>query len=49
MDQAKKHNKIRMARYRRALPTRGALVDQGVNILVHNVRDQDILDDFIAS
>ncbi len=25
------------------------MVDQGVNILVHNVRDQDIPDDFIAT
>ena len=25
------------------------MVDQGVNILVHNVRDQEIPDDFIAT
>ena len=30
-------------------PTRARIVDQGVNMLVHNVRDQDIPDDFIAT
>jgi len=47
MDQAKKHNKIRMAHIVELADAR-RMVDQGVNILVHNVRDQDIPDDFIA-
>jgi imidazolonepropionase-like amidohydrolase len=48
MDQAKKHNKIRMAHIVELADAR-RMVDQGVNILVHNVRDQDIPDDFIAT
>ena len=48
MDQAKKHNKIRMAHIVELADAR-RMVDQDVNILVHNVRDQDIPDDFIAT
>ena len=48
MDQAKKHNKIRMAHIVELADAR-RMVDQGVNILVHNVRDQEIPDDFIAT
>jgi len=47
MDQARKHNKIRMAHIVELADAR-RMVDQDVNILVHNVRDQDIPDDFIA-
>ena len=47
MDQAKKHNKIRMAHIVELADAR-RIVDQGVNILAHNVRDQEIPDDFIA-
>jgi imidazolonepropionase-like amidohydrolase len=48
MDQAKKHNKIRMAHIVELADAR-RMVDQDVNILVHNVRDQEIPDDFIAT
>ena len=48
MDQAKKHNKIRMSHIVELADAR-RMVDQGVNILVHNVRDQEIPDDFIAT
>ena len=48
MDQAAKHNKIRMAHIVELADAR-RMVDQGVNILVHNVRDQEIPDDFIAT
>ena len=48
MDQAKKHNKIRMAHIVELADAR-RIVDQGVNILAHNVRDQEIPDDFIAT
>ena len=48
MDQAKKHKKIRMAHIVELADAR-RMVDQGVNILVHNVRDQDIPDDFVAT
>jgi imidazolonepropionase-like amidohydrolase len=48
MGQARKHNKIRMAHIVELADAR-RMVDQGVNILVHNVRDQDIPDDFIAT
>jgi imidazolonepropionase-like amidohydrolase len=48
MDQARKHNKIRMAHIVELADAR-RIVDQGVNILVHNVRDQEIPDDFIAT
>jgi imidazolonepropionase-like amidohydrolase len=48
MDQARKHGKIRMAHIVELADAR-RVVDQGVNILVHNVRDQEIPDDFIAT
>src|SRR5215475_8510198 len=48
MDQASKHGKIRMAHIVELADAR-RIVDQGVNILVHNIRDQDIPDDFIAT
>jgi imidazolonepropionase-like amidohydrolase len=48
MDQAGKHGKIRMAHIVELADAR-RIVDQGVNILVHNVRDQDLPDDFIAT
>jgi imidazolonepropionase-like amidohydrolase len=48
MDQARKHNKIRMAHIVELADAR-RMVDQGVNILVHNVRDQEIPDDFITT
>src|SRR5262249_8893762 len=47
MDQARKHGKIRMAHIVELEDAR-RIVDQGLNILVHNVRDQEIPDDFIA-
>jgi imidazolonepropionase-like amidohydrolase len=48
MDQARKHGKIRMAHIVELADAR-RIVDQGVNILVHNVRDQENPDDFIAT
>src|SRR5262245_37207391 len=48
MDQACKHDKIRMAHIVELADAR-RIVDQGVNVLVHNVRDQEIPDDFIAT
>lgn len=48
MEQAKRHNKIRMAHIVELADAR-RIVEQGVNILVHNVRDQDIPDDFITT
>jgi imidazolonepropionase-like amidohydrolase len=48
MDQAKIHNKIRMAHIVELADAR-RIVDQGVNILAHNVRDQEIPDDFVAA
>jgi imidazolonepropionase-like amidohydrolase len=48
MDQARRHGKIRMAHIVELADAR-RIVDQGVNILVHNVRDQDLPDDFIAT
>jgi len=48
MDRAKLHNKIRMAHIVELADAR-RMVDQGVNILVHNVRDQEIPEDFIAT
>jgi imidazolonepropionase-like amidohydrolase len=47
MEQARKHGKITMAHIVELADAR-RIVDQGVNILVHNVRDQEIPDDFIA-
>jgi imidazolonepropionase-like amidohydrolase len=48
MDQASKHGKIRMAHIVELADAR-RIVDQGVNILVHNIRDQDVPDDFIVT
>lgn len=48
MDQAKKHNKIRMAHIVE-LEDAQRIVAQGVNVLAHNVRDKDIPDEFIAT
>jgi imidazolonepropionase-like amidohydrolase len=48
MDQATRHNKIKMAHVVELEDAR-RIVDQGVDILAHNVRDQDIPDDFIAT
>jgi imidazolonepropionase-like amidohydrolase len=48
MDQARKHGKIRMAHIVELADAR-RIVDQGVNILAHNVRDQEIPNDFIAT
>ena len=48
MDQARKHGKITMAHIVELADAR-RIVDQGVDVLVHNVRDQEIPDDFIAT
>lgn len=48
MDQARKHGKITMAHIVELADAR-RIVDQGVNILAHDVRDQVIPDDFIAT
>jgi imidazolonepropionase-like amidohydrolase len=48
MDQARKHGKIRMAHIVELADAR-RIVDQGVNVLAHNVRDQETPDDFIAT
>jgi imidazolonepropionase-like amidohydrolase len=48
MDQARKHGKIRMAHIVELEDAR-RIVEQGANILAHNVRDQEIPDDFIAT
>ena len=48
MDQARKHGKITMAHIVELADAR-MIVDQGVNILAHNVRDQEIPADFIAT
>ena len=47
MDQARKHGKITMAHVVE-LDDAKMIVDEGVNILAHNVRDQVMDDDFIA-
>jgi imidazolonepropionase-like amidohydrolase len=47
LDQARKHNKITMAHIVELEDAR-MIVDEGVNILVHDVRDQVIPDDFMA-
>src|SRR5438093_1324239 len=47
-DQARKHNKLTMAHIVELADARMA-VDEGVNMLVHNVRDQDIPADFLAT
>jgi imidazolonepropionase-like amidohydrolase len=48
MDQARRHDKIRMAHIFELADAR-RIVDHGVNILAHDVRDQVIPDDFIAT
>jgi imidazolonepropionase-like amidohydrolase len=48
LDQARKHGKITMAHIVELADARMA-VEEGVNILVHNVRDQDIPADFLAT
>ena len=48
MDQARKHGKITMAHVYEYGDAK-MIVDRGVNILVHNVRDQEIDADFIAT
>jgi imidazolonepropionase-like amidohydrolase len=47
-EQARKHGKITMAHIVELADAR-MVVDEGANILVHNVRDQDIPADFIAT
>ena len=48
MDEARKHGKITMAHVYEYVDAR-RMVDQGVNILVHNVRDQEMEAEFIAT
>ena len=48
MDQARKHGKITMAHVYEYNDAK-MIVDRGVNILAHNVRDQEIDSDFIAT
>jgi imidazolonepropionase-like amidohydrolase len=48
MDQARKHGKITMAHVYEYADAK-MIVDEGVNILVHNVRDQEMDADFIAT
>jgi imidazolonepropionase-like amidohydrolase len=48
MDQARKHGKITMAHVYEYADAK-MIVDKGVNILAHNVRDQEIDADFIAT
>jgi len=48
MDQARKHGKITMAHVYEYTDAK-MIVDKGVNILAHNVRDQEIDTDFIAT
>jgi imidazolonepropionase-like amidohydrolase len=48
LDQARKHGKPTMAHIVELADARMA-VDEGVNMLVHNVRDQDIPADFLAT
>ena len=48
LDQARKHGKLTMAHVVELSDAR-MIVDEGVNILAHNVRDQEIPDDFIAT
>jgi imidazolonepropionase-like amidohydrolase len=47
MEQARKHGKITMAHIVELADAR-RIVDQGANVLAHDVRDQEIPDDFIA-
>jgi len=48
MDQARKHGKITMAHVYEYADAK-MIVDKGVNILAHNIRDQEIDTDFIAT
>ena len=48
MDQARKHGKITMAHVYEYADAK-MIVDKGVNILAHNVRDQEIDADFVAT
>jgi imidazolonepropionase-like amidohydrolase len=48
LDQARKHGKLTMAHIVELADARMA-VDEGVNMIVHNVRDQDIPADFLAT
>ena len=48
LDQARKHGKITMAHVFDYADAK-MIVDEGVNILAHNVRDQEIEPDFIAA
>lgn len=48
LDQARKHGKITMAHVYQYADAK-MIVDKGVNILAHNVRDQEIDADFIAT
>ena len=48
MDQARKHGKITMAHVFEYADAK-MIVDQGVNILAHNVRDQEMDADFVAT
>lgn len=48
MDQARKHGKITMAHVYELADAK-MIVDEGVNILVHNIRDQEMDADFIAT
>jgi imidazolonepropionase-like amidohydrolase len=48
LDQARKHGKLTMAHIVELADARMA-VDEGVNMLVHNVRDQDIPADFLGT
>jgi imidazolonepropionase-like amidohydrolase len=48
MDQGRKHGKITMAHVVELADAR-AIVEEGVNVLAHNVRDQEMPADFIAT
>ena len=48
MDQARRHGKVTMAHVVELADAR-MIVDEGVNVLAHNVRDQALPDDFIAT
>jgi imidazolonepropionase-like amidohydrolase len=48
LEQARKHGLLTMAHVVELADAR-MIVDEGVNILAHNVRDQEIPDDFIAT
>src|SRR5258708_5731882 len=48
LDQARRHNKLTMAHVV-GLEDARMVVDEGVNLIMHNIRDQDIPADFIAT